>query len=489
MKNTFILLLVLFSQALSAQDWSLYPQGQVTFWQRGQGGLLSMYYNDVSVANGIGTTHFFGKQYYQGLEYDTCVVDLYDRFIANVTGNYPNNPLVDTLTSYANGEWQFTQGGYTANLFTNAQVGDIWGFSGNPNYGIDSISLECTEISYGSVLNYSDSVKSYRLKVFTFSGLAHDIPNAYVLTKHAGLIRGLPLRELLLGGAFIPWEIYGFDHATAGHFGFTSAYQDYYCTPQLGDVEYWEGSEIIGGVTIRKTWRDSVTQVQSVNGETIMSYNRVLRSYNFTTSVYNEVTSNFIDTLAAWRYQIANGAVFRQPFNNPQEYGAGYFQFTAQFQLNLNLSNSNIVTADVPGYCFVELSDNIYISQTYRRYVGLIDESSSSQVAYSYRHLLGKLQCGTVNGDLHFNTVGTSTPTDEALLQVFPNPSNGVIYLQTPNPQATYNLVLTDAMGRVLLQNSNFQGTSFNIESLPAGYYNLRLNNADGSFVAKIIKQ
>jgi hypothetical protein len=83
-------------------------------------------------------------------------------------------------------------------------------------------------------------------------------------------------------------------------------------------------------------------------------------------------------------------------------------------------------------------------------------------------------------------TVGLASLTDAATVTVYPNPTNGQLYVSYPgNDQPSYMLV--DASGRMLLNGVLPATGNLNLAELATGIYQLILTTEDEQFREQII--
>ena len=97
------------------------------------------------------------------------------------------------------------------------------------------------------------------------------------------------------------------------------------------------------------------------------------------------------------------------------------------------------------------------------------------------------------NGDedcdaIHSVLQGTNEPSDNAAFAVYPNPTNGILYVETvctPSlPDPTYRI--TNLMGQTLLQGTLQNETQqIDISKLPAGMYYISVSGQTMKFVVK----
>ena len=83
--------------------------------------------------------------------------------------------------------------------------------------------------------------------------------------------------------------------------------------------------------------------------------------------------------------------------------------------------------------------------------------------------------------------VGIAEEGNAALVDVFPNPSNGVFYLQQVNERL--EIKLTDLKGASIIQKEVIDDTQIDISELPAGVYILKIENSQGIQLERIVKQ
>lgn len=73
-------------------------------------------------------------------------------------------------------------------------------------------------------------------------------------------------------------------------------------------------------------------------------------------------------------------------------------------------------------------------------------------------------------------------------IQLFPNPTTGIIQITTPN-DTEWNVSVRDAMGRTIIQPRELVNGQIDISNVPTGMYFLELNDGRQSAVKRIIKQ
>lgn len=84
------------------------------------------------------------------------------------------------------------------------------------------------------------------------------------------------------------------------------------------------------------------------------------------------------------------------------------------------------------------------------------------------------------------NTAGIAENTANGI-SVYPNPSNGLLYINTQDAPVT-DVQLVDVFGKVVIHKTNVTGNSVDISSLPAGTYTLRVSTQNNIRYQRIIR-
>lgn len=99
---------------------------------------------------------------------------------------------------------------------------------------------------------------------------------------------------------------------------------------------------------------------------------------------------------------------------------------------------------------------------------------------------------GRVNAHLALHPLDAATPGESAL-QVFPNPSTGLLHVKMDQKVAIrFSIALCDNMGRLIFQDekdaTRMVDLAYSLNELPAGFYTLVLRNEKTRCVAKWVK-
>ncbi len=124
-------------------------------------------------------------------------------------------------------------------------------------------------------------------------------------------------------------------------------------------------------------------------------------------------------------------------------------------------------------------SDNLYI-------VGFLAEYDSD---INKRTVLNVVKEKiTTNGE----TLGINENIEKLNLAVYPNPSNGILYLNSPKPVNTYQVKVLDLMGKCVFVDELFRvgnTATINASQLNSGIYFLSISSESGIFTEKIVIQ
>lgn len=124
-------------------------------------------------------------------------------------------------------------------------------------------------------------------------------------------------------------------------------------------------------------------------------------------------------------------------------------------------------------------SDNLYI-------VGFLAEYDSD---INKRNVLNVVkQKITANSE----TLGINENIEKLNLAVYPNPSNGILYLNSPKTVNTYHVKVLDLMGKCVFAEELFQvgnTATINASQLNNGIYFLSISSESGIFTEKIVIQ
>ncbi len=117
-----------------------------------------------------------------------------------------------------------------------------------------------------------------------------------------------------------------------------------------------------------------------------------------------------------------------------------------------------------------------------------VDEKNNSNVTY-------RLAVFSLTGERQYSNHVFFEAGERKTFHLYPNPANDDVTIQLPvNFIGKTHVVVTDINGRQVINQQLFIPSSQNsavvsVKQLPAGIYNIRLENKDESYSAKLLKQ
>ncbi len=83
-----------------------------------------------------------------------------------------------------------------------------------------------------------------------------------------------------------------------------------------------------------------------------------------------------------------------------------------------------------------------------------------------------------------------STENITSSIAVYPNPTNGIVNIQSPNA-SIQEVYLVDIQGRIILQQQNIQNNTYKLDmsTLDTAVYFVTINTAYGSVIKRVIKE
>jgi len=149
------------------------------------------------------------------------------------------------------------------------------------------------------------------------------------------------------------------------------------------------------------------------------------------------------------------------------------------------------------------LSGNVDLSGTWFDPANTAIASSSITASpipgnYNYDYIAGNGVCPNDTANVVVIVLSTcdAADIDEAIfsgIEVYPNPTNGMVYVSASNNAGTFNYEVTDANGRVIATAVNaINGaatTSIDLSKVETGVYFIRLSNTTGDKVYRVVVQ
>jgi hypothetical protein len=84
------------------------------------------------------------------------------------------------------------------------------------------------------------------------------------------------------------------------------------------------------------------------------------------------------------------------------------------------------------------------------------------------------------------NSIDLSTSEN---LQIYPNPTDGILYIDMPGAVNEYSAEVFDMLGKSLYRKGNLSGGTIDISQLPAGVYYLKIESDNQHVTRKVLKR
>jgi hypothetical protein len=106
------------------------------------------------------------------------------------------------------------------------------------------------------------------------------------------------------------------------------------------------------------------------------------------------------------------------------------------------------------------------------------------------------LPCGSTFKSTEEESIEFGIEKDESLInqsdqigfEVYPNPNNGIFFIQPFDNSVQYNIVMFDLQGKIVLSTNNLMGEqNIDVLNLAKGYYMLKVISGNKVFVEKLI--
>lgn len=123
-------------------------------------------------------------------------------------------------------------------------------------------------------------------------------------------------------------------------------------------------------------------------------------------------------------------------------------------------------------------------------------ESGPNDLTLNYQNGITSLTFSTKNGKseecvlMRPTKAGTLSSTSPSHLSIYPNPGNGLFYINFESNQAPVDIQVFDETGNLVHSQNNKSGSKFNIDvrNLKPGYYLVTVSNNETAHFGKIIK-
>jgi hypothetical protein len=123
--------------------------------------------------------------------------------------------------------------------------------------------------------------------------------------------------------------------------------------------------------------------------------------------------------------------------------------------------------------------------------------SSNIPGQYNYVYITGNNVCPDDSATVLVNVLNCNfiglEETEMANLSLYPNPTNGLVYISNEGSSVVYNYTILDAQGRVIANANNaIKGaakTEINLQGKETGIYMIRVFNENSEKVFRVVLQ
>ena len=492
---TFILLIFL-SHQTHAQNWSLFPHGQKTYWE--SAGEFHLYYNDSIKTNGDLNTHYFGINYLTEAKETAC----YDMLMQNQF--QVDQPPIDSIYSAGN-YWYGNAGSDTMNFYHLTEPGDGW-TNISPNiFGVDSIVFSCQSKTQETFFGITDSVKTFTLQGYNFGNAINKYNGVeYKLSKAHGLLKYFPFHTL--NEQPVLYEMIGYDDGQ-GH-GFTHSWENYFGEFQVSQImKWWEiatGMNTPPGYSIEESFYiDSILEVSFSDSLVSLNVDRYGTRYYWK---QDSPHSGPWDSIATFT-ENKNIVHLRDHYQLTLDSPPGWFHIDREnggvsYQTQHNFSNWGLPTVAYDDFdysyfpadnsCDGLIADPQYIDEVLTRGLGLTNQGIIGGFWYLIHNETKLLGYG-LNGEYFGDVINPvfSTPKPNLNLAVYPNPASDYLQIELDKNiwPINFELIITDVSGKIILRKKmNDNIDKINISNAPTGIYFISIKSENVFGREKFIK-
>jgi hypothetical protein len=361
----------------------------------------------------------------------------------------------------------------------NANVGTKWNIL-NPSFA--NIFIECTEITEGSFLGVTDSIKIFEF----YNEAGYTILESYqiVLSKNYGLIQFIDFNYYPAYSEALAPQLYilsGFESGESTHGFNLPEFHDYF-SYAIGDVLYWERREYsydpMNTYSYSTFYQDSVTEKEIFNDSILFYYDGVYKQV-----FYKNDFENLISSPSNW-VGLSNSI-----------YGNGYLG-----ELGVDIWCSGDIHISINDDTVVERKFTLGSGLTYDECIIQFywdvgwEFKLSSKAGITYRHygiwwdnidytLIGYKINGEEFGITNITSIAQNSKED---ISIFPSPSTAQIKINLPSIKAhtfkIYNI------NNLLILSGVLANNEIDVRDIKQGIYFLEIQNGNEILRGKFVK-
>ncbi len=500
-KRLPLLAIILLTQTVHAQNWSLFPLGQRSYFHLTSDTGLAVVSQvmDSIKPNGDNTILYFLRK--QGPD---SLNDCFREALANsFLLPLPESVFpMDSMTLQGDSAYWFPAPG-DGNFFFLPHVseGQSWTVPLVPG-GMQQTTFTCISAQEETFLGITDSVKTFALST---SGTGAPPINAFQfkLSKTYGLIEYLPFVLTVPHSSWLPLKTYsliGIDDGLTNH-GYTQPGFSEYFHLSPGDILQWEETYVPFDQT-QQPWtkfqQDSITSALITPDSVVYTFQRTTMDISLAiTQVVPGLSSHFLRDKMQYLVQAPTN------WYGLGDYSGDYWSSlyiavwnSGPLQLILDPASGDTIssfsfgsdgTLFDPEYCGLGGTSDLYMSFTLDTRVGILShcmELTSSPDCWS---LIGWRIDGVVTGDIKMALTTGLNKLFGPNVSISPNPVRDRLRFQGLSATGLSYVVL-DPTGKEL-QTGPLQGNSILLSGLAPGLYLVKLSSGPGSRTFRIVKE
>ena len=472
----FILIL---SIVAICQTWQCFPTNQKSYYQFNgfNGQSIDFVTQDSSIINGSQQTLYF-KRKIQSPGDSNCTNSLRDFSIYSW-----HNPItIDSLV--VKSDTVFYIDSYQIYFLPNAIVSQSWTIN---TFG--AITFTCDSINSMTSFGVNDSVKFFH----TSGAISGQIIR---LSKLFGFIEYIPFDDFSNNGNLTIMKLIGANNIN-GQYGFQLPHFFDYFPYHTGDKLKWDflhDGSASWTWTYHYTYYDSITQVKTFTDSLTINYDRIEvdsgnnifyypgQSRTFTRNYFGNLIESYPNDIgiSAYTDNLAEKSLYNTSFLFPV---VDSVTLDTSITRNFRWSNFNIDYS-----CMViPVVDGIVEDYTFNTRQGLVIERYDGQGFNSIYTLVGAQLNGITYGNPNFN-VGIEN-INLSKIQVWPNPTTGLLTITLPNESPITDVTITNSFGLEVSRTrySNTSKLEMEIKG-GSGLYFVRVVAGERSRVYKVLK-
>ncbi len=476
MKKIAILILLILPFFAYTQNWNLFNLNQDSYYaQTTSNNIRVENLCADSIKSGETQTIYFNRKIGLSNEcFDNVIQEAY------LVTEWHNLNLIDSLVKQGDSVLYISDYCPTSIdtflFLPKSNVGDSWQTTKN------NIIITCIDKKEEFILGIKDSVKIFSISTEPYNNIQ------FKLSKNFGLVEFLPLKEFIYHNQDYDLEVLfkliGYKKNNQEK-GYTQPkLKDYFHLHQ-GDKLFWREYSNPDDPEYPET---TVYQVDSIISSYIsndsVNYQYQMKRYDKYGNLINTKNSSYVYT------NYSQGKILKTPTSWFNIMPSNYIGTDVYFTGSLNLSIENNDTISHFGYSawgliLDTLDCSVVTIPDYQRYArfstreGLVYTASFSWGENS-KTLIGSIIDGNIHGT-------TNLPTDiefieENSLRVYPNPTNGKIFIKTQ--EKIYKITVLDITGKIIIETKK---PEIDLANQKKGIYLMKIETDKGILTEKII--